>query len=147
MDAIIAQLGLDWTFFVQFGIFVILFGVMGPVFFKPFLKLIEARHQRTVADREAADKMMAIAEAKMREYQTQITSGKLEARKSFEESITAAKKEEAEILAQARTEAKKIVQDATIELEKQKVQIQKALEVEVVSIAKSLADRLLAGKI
>ena len=80
-EVILDQLGLDWTFFAQFGIFCVLFTLMGPLVFKPFLKLIEIRHKGTVVEREAAEKMLLQAEAKMKDYELAVASGRLDARK------------------------------------------------------------------
>ena len=72
MTAILEQLGLDSTFFVQLVVFFFLFLFLGQVFFKPFLRLLEERHGRTVKDRETADAMVSAATAKLEEYQTMV---------------------------------------------------------------------------
>jgi len=141
--AILTQLGLDQTFFVQFFLFVLVFLLTSQFYFKPFLRLIDARHRRTVADREAAEKIMAEAQSKFESYKAQIQAERAEGRKEVEGAIQAAKKTEAELLSRARDEAKRITQETADELERQKTQISAQLETEVESLAQQISKTLL----
>ena len=114
MDALLGQFGLDSTFFIELAIIAGLFVLLSNVYFKPFLKLFEARHKRTIEDREAAERLMTQAQFKLEEYKRLLTEERLASKNSFEQSLQEARKQESEILAQAREEAKKITQDAAI---------------------------------
>ncbi len=144
MADIAHQLGLDATFFYQFALIAALFLVLGPLYFKPFQKLFERRHERTVADREAAEKMLEQAEAKLAEYQRVIQEERAAARKEVETLIQEAKKEEALTLAQAREEAKKIQQKTIDEIDAQRGELRKRLEADCDQIAKLVSDQLLS---
>ncbi|MBC7692988.1 MAG: ATP synthase F0 subunit B [Methylotenera sp.] len=143
MAAILQQLGLDQTFFTEFAIFAVLFLVLSNLYFKPFLKLFEARNKRTVQDRAAAEKLVSQAHSKIEEYKTQLSQARADARKDFDAVLLETKKEEAEILSHARNEAKKITQDAVDSISRQTEQLKKQLEVEVESLAKTISDTLL----
>jgi F0F1-type ATP synthase membrane subunit b/b' len=141
--AILEQLGLDQTFFIQFAVFVVLFVFLGNVYFKPFLKLIQARHKRTVEDREAAEKLMADADQKFEEYRKRLAEERAAARKDYENLLTEVKKEESAMMAQSRSEAKKITQEAADSVNQQREQVKRQLEADVESLAKTISETLL----
>ena len=143
MNAILDQLGLDYTFFIQLGLFIAAYFVLSTVYFRPFLRLFEVRHKKTVEDREAAEKLLSQAQARLQEYKTRIAEERLAARKEYEAALDQAKKEESQVLSQARNEAKAITQEALQSLEQQKQQLQKQLELEVEALAQRVSDQLL----
>ncbi len=146
MDAIFQQLGLDHTFFYQLAIFCVLFFLLSRLYFKPFLSLFETRHKRTVADREAAEKLMAQAQTKFDDYKRRLTEERLNARKEYEMILAEAKKEEALLLGQAREEAKKITQTAIDAIGKQRGELKRELEGDIETLAKTVSEKLLLRK-
>lgn len=147
MSAILEQLELNQTFFIELVIFAVFFTVIKHVYFKPFLNLIEMRHKKTVADREAAERMMAQAQLRLEEYKNQLVQERQNARKHFEEILNQAKKEEAKILSQAREEARKITQAAADSVTEQSETLKKQLELEVESMAQAISEKLLSRKV
>ena len=143
MSAIIEQFELNRTFFIQFAIFAALFFLMANVYFKPFLKLFEARHRRTVEDRESAEKLLTEANAKLESYRERLATERAHARKDYEDLIKQVKAEEAEILNRARSEAKKITQEAMDSIQRQQDQLKRELEAEVETLAQTISDKLL----
>jgi F-type H+-transporting ATPase subunit b len=146
VEALLDQLGLDKTFFIELGILAVFFTLLSNLYFKPFLKLFEARRKKTVGDREAAERLLAQANTKWDEYNRRLTEERQAARKTFESALNEAKKQEAQILGQAREEAKKITQEAADSVNRQREQLKRELEVDVESIAHSITERLLARK-
>lgn len=144
MSQILEQLELNQSFFIQFFIFATVFVVLSQVYFKPFMKLFHLRHERTIADTEAAAKLMNQAQLKLEEYKEIISKEQKSARSDFEVALNEAKKKETEILSQAREEAKKITQNAIEIISKEKLQIQKQLEQEVDALAQKMTDKLLS---
>ncbi len=146
MTAILQQLGLDSTFYTQLMVFFVLFIFLGQFFFKPFLRLIEERHRRTVQDREAAETMMANAAAKMEEYQAKLHVARVEARSELEAVIAAAKTEEAKVLTEARDAAKKITQQVSFEIDAERARVRAQLELDAEALATAISDKLLVRK-
>lgn len=146
MDALLDQLGLDKTFFIELGVVAVIFVMISNLYFKPFLKLFEARKKKTVGDREAAVRLLAQANAKLDEYNRRLTEERQSARKTYEQALLEAKKQEAVILGEAREEAKKITQEAADSVNRQREKLKRDLEVDVESIAHSITERLLARK-
>jgi F-type H+-transporting ATPase subunit b len=146
VTAILQQLGLDSTFYTQLMVFFVLFIFLGQFFFKPFLRLIEERHRRTVQDREAAESMMASAAAKMEEYQAKLHAARVEARGELESVIASAKAEEAKVLTAARDEAKKITQQVSSEIDVERARVRAQLEMDAEALATAISDKLLVRK-
>ncbi|MBY0469849.1 ATP synthase F0 subunit B [bacterium] len=140
------QLGLDYTFFVQLGLISVVYFLLSSLYFKPFMRLFEVRHKRTIEDREAAKNLMEQAHTKLQEYKKRLTEESAAARKEYEAAITEAKKEEAKLLTQTRDSAKKIVQEALESAGAQRDQLKKSLESEVASLAKAVSESLLVRK-
>lgn len=147
MSAILDQLGLDSTFFVQFFIFAILFVFLGKFYFAPFLQLFEIRHKKTVEDRETAEKLMLQAQAKLDEYKRKLSEERASALREYEGAINEAKKEEATIFAHAREQAKKLTQEAADSVATQKDQLKRQLEADVENLARAISERLLSRKV
>lgn len=143
MEPILHQLGLDQTFFIQFAIFFAVFIVIPNVFFRPFQKLIEARHAKTVEDREKAAQLVIQADKKFEEYRTRIQQERLKAREEYEKVISTVKAEEHEILSSARQEAKKITQATLDSLGQQSSQLKRSLEADVEGLALQISETLL----
>lgn len=147
MNAVLVQLGIDHTFFIQLAIFTVVFVLLSQIYFKPFLKLFQARHQKTVQDREAAEKLMAQAESRFEEYKKRLADERLGARREYEAVIEQVKKDEAAALAAAREEAKKITQAAAESIGRQREELQKSLEADIERIAQQISERLLSRKV
>lgn len=147
MSAILEQLGLDHTFFYQLAVFAALFLLLKQVYFKPFMRLLDARHKKTVEDRESAEKLIQQAQGRLEEYQRRLAEERLIARRDYEDVVNQAKKEEAALLAHAREEAKKVTQQAASDAEAQHEKLRKQLELEVETFARSLSERLLSRKV
>jgi F-type H+-transporting ATPase subunit b len=144
---IFVQLGLDKTFFYQMAIFAGLFFILAKLYFKPFMNLFEIRHKRTVEDRDAAEKLMAEADAKFEQYKKRLAEERTAAKKEYEAIITDARKQESALLAHAREEAKKIQQEANDSIHAQREQLKKQLEADVESLANGISERLLSRKV
>lgn len=143
MDAILRQLELDQSFFAQLAIFWVLFLILSNVYFKPFQRLLAQRHQRTVADRHEAEKLMAEAERKFDDYKRRIAEERAAARQEYETLLGQAKREEAEILGAARAQAKAITQEANDSIQKQREEIRRQLEADAETLAQQISQKLL----
>ncbi len=147
MGAILQQFGLDKTFYVEFGIFFVLFSLLSRIYFKPFLALFKARHERTIEDRRAADDLAETAHAKLQEYQKKLGEYRADIRKAHETLLLEARKEESAILTHAREQAKKITHEAAESVNQQREQLKNQMEIDVEGLARSLSERLLSRKV
>ncbi len=145
MSTILDQLGLNSTFFIQLATFILVFVIVGNGFFKPALKLIQARHAATVKAREDAERTLAQAQAKFEEYRARIQSERNLARKDYDEVLTETKREEAEILSRARAEAQQITQTTFDEINHARARVKAELESDVERMAQQISETLLKG--
>ena len=143
VNAVLEQLKLNVTFFYQLAIFAVLFFLLTRLYFRPFLKLFEARHQRTIEDREAAEKLMGQADAKFEEYKRRLAEERALAKKDYEAATQEARRQEAQMLAHAREEAKKITQEAVESIHRQREQLKSQLVADVETLANGISERLL----
>lgn len=146
MEAIIQQFKINYTLFYQFAIFAITFFVLGPLFFRPYLRLFELRRQRTVEDKLLAEKAQQEAAQKKEEYLRTLNEAKQKARQTYEASLEKTKAEEAKILSDARNEAKTVISEAIEEATKRKGVLLSELQNESESLAAALAERILGRK-
>lgn len=147
VDALLDQLGLNRTFFVELGIFTVLFLTLSQIYFRPFLKLFESRHKKTVEDKEAAERLMIQAQTKFEEYKRLLTEERIASKKSFDQALSEAKKQETEIIAQARDEAKRITLEAAESVNQQRDRLSQQLNREVELVARSIVEKLVSRKI
>lgn len=145
--ALLDQLGLDRSFFVELGIFTVLFLSLSQIYFRPFLKLFESRHKKTVEDKEASERLMIQAQVKFEEYKRLLTEERIASKKSFDQALSEAKRQEAEIIAQARDEAKRITQEAAESVHQQRDRLRQELDQDVESVARVIIEKLVSRKI
>lgn len=146
MAEIIQQLDLNQTFFFEIGAFFVLFIALSQIYFKPFLKLIQNREERTRGDKESAEKLLAEAQQKLKEYEEQLHVARSSVRKEYDAIIAEAKKIEAETYARAREEAKKITQETLKEISDTRKVLKRDLQADVASMANMISERLLVKK-
>ncbi len=120
--------------------------MLSRLYFRPFLKLFESRHKRTVEDKEAAERLMSQANAKLDEYRRLLADERLAAKKAYDLALAEARKQESELLGHAREEAKIITQNAADSVNRQRELLKKQLEADVEVIAQNISDKLLLRK-
>lgn len=146
MGAILDQLEINQTFLIQFAVFAVFFGIVSPLFFRPFLRLIEERHKRTVADRKAAEALALQANSKFEEYKAQLDAERQAMARDYEALLKRAREDEAKILAGARDQAKKISEEAQADIARQRDELRAKLDLDVESMANQLAEKIASGR-
>ncbi len=144
MNELLEQLGLDQTFFTELAILALIFFALSHLYFKPFLKLIQARHKKTIEDREAAERLAQQAQAKLAEYQRVLHEERSRVKKQMDAALMEAKKQEAQILAHAREESKRITQEALESVQNQRQSLKGQIQTDVESLAQTISERLLS---
>jgi F-type H+-transporting ATPase subunit b len=147
VNELLEQLSLDQTFFVELALIAVIFFALSQLYFKPFLKLIQARHKKTIEDREAAERLVQQADSKMAEYQRLLAEERTRLKKIVEAALLEAKKEESAILAQARDEAKKITHETLESIQQQQATLKSQLQADVEALAESISERLLSRSV
>jgi F-type H+-transporting ATPase subunit b len=146
VNDILKQLELNNTFFTQLIIFGVVFFILSHVYFRPFMKLFEARHQKTVRDQESADRLMAQAQEKLETYRKRLAEERSLAKKAYDAVLDQARREESDILARIREDAKKTTQEAVESVSRQREALRQQLEKDVEAFANTISDKLLSKK-
>ncbi len=144
MNAILHQLELNQTFFIEFGIIVGLFSVLSRLYFRPFLKLFDARRQRLADIRANTERLIHQSHEKMTEYQRILAEEQVIAKNELNSALMAARQEEAVLLSKTRDETKKMIQEAAHAVSLQREQLQKQLQTDVDSLSQMISKRLLS---
>ncbi len=136
------QLGIDSSFFIQFGVFFVVFLVIPQMFFKPFQRLVELRLQKTQEDRVKAEELTRLANEKFATYREKIQAERHKVRGEYEKLLSELKTQEAHLIGEARAEAKAITQKTVDELQAQSQQLKRTLEADVEGLALALTETL-----
>lgn len=140
--SVLDQLGIDSSFFIQFGVFFVVFLIIPQLFFKPFQRLVELRLQKTQEDRVKAEELTRLANEKFGTYREKIQAERQKVRGEYEKLLGELKTQEAQIIGEARAEAKVITQKTVDELQSQSQQLKRTLEADVEGLALALTETL-----
>ncbi|MDR3607512.1 MAG: ATP synthase F0 subunit B [Oligoflexia bacterium] len=146
MNEILEQLELNQTIFIQLAIFGVVFLILSRLYFRPFMKLFQARHEKTVQHRETAEKLLLEANQKFESYRKRLSEERVAAKKEYDAVLEEAKKYEAQAMANAREEAKKITQEAADSVSKQREALRAKLAADVDVLAETISQKLLPKK-
>src|SRR5688500_6471443 len=107
---------IDLTVFVQFGLFLLLFFAANKLLFQPYLKLRERRKEGIDGARAEAERMTAQADAKLADYEKQLTSARTRANEEGRKVRAEATTHEKQVTDTARAQAQKSIDEATAKM-------------------------------
>jgi F-type H+-transporting ATPase subunit b len=142
-----ALVDLDGTFFVQLGVFLVIFIFMYAVLFRPLIRLLEARRTATDGAREASERMRGETTELREQFEAQVQEVRGTAQAERNKLIEAARRQERELTLKAREESRKAVETARTEMERRGAEVRKQLSGEVESFAGAVATRVLGRSI
>jgi len=146
MGAILQQLGIDDSFYIQFGVIFITFAFLRFTYFSPFLKLIQTRAEKTTQAKKEAERLALQSKQGSEQYRSMLHAEQLSMRQQVSSALAEAKQKEAQLMADAKEQARKITQETFEEIEKQRIEIRRALDVEVESMAHKISETLMGRK-
>ncbi len=132
------QLGIDSTFFIQFGLFIFAITFLTAYVFTPYAKAVEDREKQTKGSQDVAVEFEKQTVELHSEYETKAreVNGKIqdvykqmraEANQEYEKTVQAARKESEKHVEQVRSQVKDAVAAARETLKKDTPQIVMAL--------------------
>ncbi len=135
---ILTSLGINSTFYYQFGIFFVAFISMKYIVFKPYLNAYDERVKRTVGGQEHAEQLLSEAGEKEEAYRKEAKKLNGEIKEIFAEQNSKAKKEIEQIMAVAKKEADEKTNQALKELEISVREARKEMENHIPEISKNI---------
>jgi F-type H+-transporting ATPase subunit b len=140
-------LDLDWTVAVQFGLFVVMLLILSRYLFKPYLKILDERVERTDGARRKAEEAQTEARAKVADYEARLAAAK---QKGNDERLRLRQEgavREREVLGLARDEANRKIDEARKQIVGDTAAAKKQLEAEATALAQQLATKVLGRKV
>jgi len=138
---------IDFTVFVQFGLFLLLFYVANKLLFQPYLKLRERRKAGIEGSRAEAERMTAQADAKLADYEKQLAAARNRANEEGRKVRTEAVAHEKDVTDKARAEAQKAIDEAAEKMKQETEAARLQLLPQANTLAKQMATKLLGREV
>ena len=138
---------IDFTVFVQFALFLILFWFSNKLLFQPYLALRERRKAGIEGARAEAERMSAQADAKLAEYEKQLGGARNRANEEGRKVRTEATTHEKDVTDKARAAAQKAIDEATAKMRAETDAARLQLLPQAETLAKKIASKLLGREV
>lgn len=137
---------IDITIFLQLGLFLVLLTVLNFVLFKPFLALIEKRHERIEGLREQSEHLTAQSGADSEAYQMRMREARAAASREREALRNQGRDENRRLLQQARSEIAASLNQVRQAVSEAEELSRKNLSADTSALARQLVRKVLGTK-
>ncbi|MFO8073709.1 MAG: ATP synthase F0 subunit B [Polyangia bacterium] len=134
---------LDATFFIQLGLFFVVFVLLYALLFRPVVRLIEARRAATEGRSRRAEEIGCEAEQLAAEVDSQIADARRAATAERDRMVEQARRHQREVDERAREQSRAEIARAREKMEREGGRVRTELEAEVESLAEKVAGRVL----
>lgn len=138
---------IDNTVFIQLGIFIVLFIILGQLVFRPYLALRRAQQEHTDGARDLAEQLAANTSQKIQVYEQQLMAARKHAAELRGQIRRSTEENAGQQRAVARQRAEEILAAGRKALEKNTQVAQLELRVRADSIAKAMASKVLGREV
>jgi F-type H+-transporting ATPase subunit b len=146
MGDITRSLGFNVTiFFVQIVLFLVLWFLMGNIFFKPILGRLKQRDKDIADTYHTVQEMQHEMETLRADYLTRIAGVEAEARGRIQTAIKEAQTERERILAEARVQSEQTLQQGIADMEREKTEALVSLRETMVGMALTALQKTLGA--
>jgi F-type H+-transporting ATPase subunit b len=135
------------TLLVQAGIIVVLWIVLGRLWFGPAMRVIRERGARSEGALEKARAIQAEAEALRARHASAVEEARTEAQRDMEEVIRAAAAQQRTLIGEARDEAQRVLTDARGKIAEDVAAARRELRSQAEQIAKEVARTVLGRSV
>ena len=139
------MISLDWTLWLQAGIFVFLVIFLSKVLFKPVFQVLEAREEMHKGPAKQASALKEEAAALQEEVRASLATAKQEVETFRNEILVGARQSESEILTASKAEANGFLADSRKEIDGQIQSASDQLRQEGDRIGSLLANKILTS--
>ena len=138
---------IDYTVFVQFALFLILFFFCNALLFQPYLRLRQRRKDGIEGARAEAERMSAQADAKLADYEKQLSVARAAANDEGRKVRAEAAAHEKQVTDASRAEAQKAIDEATAKMRAETDAARLQLLPQANNLARHLASKLLGREV
>ena len=142
--AILTQLGLNDSFFMQFIIFCVAYVALSRLVFAPYGEALIAREQKTVGGEDLAAEIMNATQELKAKYETKARLVSSEVKTIFDDYRSQAYKEQEKIVSLARQESNVLVEAARKKVQSEVSQAHMQMKAEVGQISQEMIKKLLS---
>ena len=141
------MIDLDYTIFIQLGIFLVLFLILRSLLFKPYLQLFEERERLVAGIKEEVAALERDFQDKAASFDAAVRDATARAAVTMERIKAEGQSSQRDILDKARHEAVRRVEDAAKALREETEVVRGDIEKEINDIAIQIAEKVLGRKI
>jgi F0F1-type ATP synthase membrane subunit b/b' len=141
------QLGIDYTFFIQFFIFAVFYLFFRFVFFAPYRDLLARRERGAEGTAEEAAKLEEQAALWEKEHEDSLRRGRKESAADRDAFLGQAKAEAAKVVDASRAKAKALVESQRVSSQAEADAGLKELNKSVNEVASLLVTKVTGGKV
>jgi F-type H+-transporting ATPase subunit b len=134
---------LDATFFIQLGLFFVVFVLLWALLFRPVVRLIEARREATEGRSQRAEEIGREAERLAADVDSQIAGARRAASAERDRMVEQARRRQREVDERAREQSRAEIARARQKMEREGGRVRTELEAEVENLAEKVAGRVL----
>ncbi|HEV7732305.1 MAG TPA: ATP synthase F0 subunit B [Candidatus Binatia bacterium] len=135
----------DYSFFIQIGLFLLLWACLKQWWFDPAMKVLKKRNARSAGAIEEARKVQAEAEQLRREHAIALEQTKAEAQREVHDILRNAEAEQKRLLTEATDDAHRTLADVRSRVAEEVAVARKELRADVETIAREVA-RTIMGR-
>lgn len=138
---------IDGTMFLQFGLFLVMYVIANRMLFQPYLALRERRRAGIEGARAEADRMTAEADAKLADYEKQLSIARAKGNEEGRKLRTEATAHERDVTEKARAAAQKAIEEASAKMHTEVGDARAKLMPEASVLAQKIASKLLGREV
>jgi F-type H+-transporting ATPase subunit b len=129
----------DYSFFIQIGLFLLLWVCLKQWWFDPAMKLLKERNARSAGAVEEAKKVQAEAEQLRREHAIALEQTRAEAQRDVHDILRAAEAEQKRLITEATEDAHRALAEVRSRVAEEVALARKELRADVEGIAREVA--------
>ena len=134
---------LDVTLIFQLTLFVALLVLLNGILFKPFLKVIEDRHNKIHGAKEEADRLARLAGLDRETYEARLRDAKRQAQGEREALRQSGREEERRLLAEVRAEIARGLNETREQVSAAERAAKQSLATQTDALARQLVEKVL----
>ncbi len=138
---------IDGTVFVQFGLFLVMYVIANKMLFQPYLALRERRRAGIEGARAEAERMTAEADAKLADYEKQLSAARAKGNEEGRKLRTEATAHERDVTEKARSTSQKAIEEAGAKMRIEVEEARAKLMPEASVLAQRMATKLLGREV
>lgn len=138
---------IDVTLFFQLAIFLMVLLTLNGLLFKPFLRVIEARHQKIHGMKDDVDRLERLSAADRIAYESRMRDARRDAQRNRESLRNAGREEERRLLTQTRLEISQSLNAKREQVASVESSAKKGLAVHTDALAQQLVQKVLGREV